>query len=117
MGKEWGDEGGVEEWMAAAADDEFAQEFKEAMASGDARRQWTVVRDAIANELMVHRCDRCTASRLRTGDQAALYLRLTTVLKELSELPEANSGEELTGLAKIRAERGNVIEMFPAAGQ
>lgn len=89
-------------------------EFREAIESGDLRIQLLAIRDAIAQELSVSRCHTCAASRLRTGDQAALYLRLAATLTELAAIPEPS--KEITGLAAIRADRpDNVFEIRPGA--
>lgn len=71
--------------------------------SGDRRRSLVALRDYLAHELGVHRCKTCEASQLRTGDTAALVLRLTKVIEEIEAIP-AVSAEE-TPLEKLRAQR------------
>ncbi len=56
--------------------------------SGDLRRQLTAMRDYLVHELSVHRCKQCEASRLKTGDTAALVLRLQKVIEDLSKIPD-----------------------------
>lgn len=58
------------------------------------RVQLEAVRDWIASQLETTVCKSCDTSRLRTGDQAALILRLTTVLKELEDLPDETASEK-----------------------
>ena len=76
--------------------DEFSMEFPKTKlqdsVKGDRRTQLEAIRDYIAHELEVHLCKTCLASRLRTGDQASLILRLQTVLAEIDALP-INTGE------------------------
>lgn len=84
------------------------EEFREKVRGDDRRGQLEAVRDWLINELTVHRCDTCSASRLRTGDQAALVLRLTTILEELAALP--NPSAEQSPLEEIRNRRNNVVE-------
>lgn len=54
---------------------------------GNRREQLEAIRDYIANELESNLCNTCLNSRLRTGDQASLILRLQGVLEELDALP------------------------------
>lgn len=67
---------------------------------GDRREQLEAIRDYIAHELEANLCSTCLNSRLRTGDQASLILRLQTVLAELDALP--NSKGEVSSLDSIR---------------
>lgn len=71
--------------------------------SSDPRTQLLAVRDYLINELMANRCKTCMGSKLRTGDQAALVLRLTTTLREISELPNPES--DLDPLQEIQNRR------------
>jgi hypothetical protein len=54
---------------------------------GDRRTQLEAIRDYLAHELEGNRCNTCRMSQLRTGDTAALVLRLSAILKEVDELP------------------------------
>jgi hypothetical protein len=81
--------------------------------SDDPRTQLMAVRDYLINELTVNRCQTCTASKLRTGDTAALVLRLTTTLKEISELP--NPDGALDPVQEIQQRRNNVVPIRPGA--
>lgn len=66
---------------------------------GDRRTQLEAIRDYIAHELEGNLCNTCANSRLRTGDQASLILRLQTVLSEIDALP---SGKVVNRLDNIR---------------
>lgn len=87
-------------------------DFIAAIESDDVRRQLVALRDLVAHELDVTRCDKCTALKLRTGDTAALVLRLQTIIREIEAMPEK---EEASRLDKIRAARGNVVELRPGS--
>lgn len=54
---------------------------------GDRRAQLEAIRDYIARELDGNMCNKCLSSKLRTGDQASLILRLQAVLAEIEALP------------------------------
>jgi hypothetical protein len=62
--------------------------------SGDMRRALIAIRDYLVQELDVNRCSSCMASKLKTGDTAALVLRLQKVLEEIASLADPNSVEE-----------------------
>ena len=81
------------------------KKFSEEIKSGDQRRALVALRDLLANELEVHRCDRCTALQLRTGDTAALALRLQKVLEDIQALPPENAEGKVTRLESIRGRR------------
>lgn len=92
-------------------DDDFLQpktaetlRLEDDLKSSDPRVQLTAVRDYLINELMSNRCKTCLGSKLRTGDQAALVLRLTTTFREIAELP--NPEADLDPLQEIHARRG-----------
>lgn len=75
----------------------------EVAVKGDRRAQLESIRDYVAHQLEGELCNNCLMSRLRTGDQASLILRLQTVLAELDALP---SGEaEQSKLGSIRSLR------------
>lgn len=76
------------------------ESLEAAVKSGDRRVALTAIRDYLAHELEGNRCRTCAMSQLRTGDTAALVLRLTKVLEEIEALPP--EGQEETGLDKIR---------------
>lgn len=80
------------------------ESLTEAVASGDTRRSLVALRDYLAHELEGNRCKSCQISKLRTGDTAALALRLQKVIEDIAGLP-AEVGEEMTELDKIRARR------------
>lgn len=51
------------------------------------REQLEAIRDFLTHELEGNRCNSCRISQLRTGDTAALVLRLMKVLEEIEDLP------------------------------
>ncbi len=73
--------------------------LSEAVKNEDRRVQLEAIRDYIARELEANLCNTCRNSRLRTGDQASLILRLQNVLAEIEALP---SGDEESPLGRIR---------------
>lgn len=77
--------------------------LEEAVKSGDRRLSLVALRDYLAHELQVHRCNTCQAFQLRTGDTAALVLRLQKVMEELESIPEADA--EVTELDRLRQGR------------
>lgn len=81
-------------------DEDVRGAFVKAMQSPDRRVQLEGLRDYLAHELGANRCKSCQSSMLRTGDQAALVLRLMKVLEDLEEL--ADVGAEKTELDKLR---------------
>lgn len=84
--------------------DEFSMQFPkvslEESVKGDRRTQLEALRDYIAHELEANLCNTCLNSRLRTGDQASLILRLQTILEELDALP--SGAEEVSTLDRLR---------------
>lgn len=81
------------------------QNFGDAVKSSDRRTQLHAIRDYLTHELEVNRCNTCMASKLRTGDTAALVLRLMKVLEEIDELPREDG--EVTELDRLRARRAH----------
>jgi hypothetical protein len=77
--------------------------LQDAVKSKDRRVALEAIRDYVAHELEANLCKTCAASRLRTGDQAALVLRLTKVLEEIAELP-VNDGQ-ISRVDEIRQRR------------
>ena len=81
------------------------------LSSDDPLEQAIGLRDYLIHELTVNRCPSCQASKLRTGDTAALVLRTKDTLETLVALRKqqaledaANLGE-VTGIAAIRGKR------------
>lgn len=70
------------------------------------RVQLEALRDYLAAQLEGHLCKTCENSRLRTGDQAALVLRLQKVMEELDALPVPNTDK--SGLDMLR-DQTNVV--------
>lgn len=65
-------------------------DVKEALESSDPRIYLTGLRDYLIHELTGNRCKACDMSKLRTGDTAALVMRLQNVLAEINGLPSAD---------------------------
>lgn len=82
-----------------------ALSLEEAIKTGDRRVQLLAIRDYLTHELEVNRCNTCMASKLRTGDTAALVLRLMKVLEEIDELPRKDG--KVTELDALRARRAD----------
>lgn len=80
-----------------------ANDFGDSVKSKDRRVQLEAIRDYLVNELEVNRCNTCTASKLRTGDTAALVLRLMKVLEEIEDLPRDDG--VVSDLDALRARR------------
>jgi hypothetical protein len=72
----------------------------------DRRTQLEAIRDYLAHELEGNRCNQCRISQLRTGDTAALVLRLTNILADIDGLPrEDGVVSELDALRQRRSAR------------
>lgn len=82
-------------------DKKFTQEIE----SDDERRQLTALRDYVAHELEGNRCNTCMMSKLRTGDTAALVLRLQKIIEDIRALPPENAEGKVTRLESIRGRR------------
>lgn len=86
--------------------------LREAVASGDRLASLIAIRDYLAWELEGHRCRTCSMSQLRTGDTAALVLRLTKVMEEIEQLEgERKKSAQTSGLAGLRQNRGTVTDI------
>lgn len=83
--------------------------LEEAVKSGDRRVSLVAIRDLIAHELEGKRCRSCEMLQIRTGETAALVLRLTKVLEELESLPEQT--EKKSRLDQIR--EGTKLRVVP----
>lgn len=79
---------------------------EEAMKKGDYRDKLVALRDYVAHELEGNRCKTCRMSQLRTGDTAALVLRLKALLDDIEALPDPNS-EEVSPLERLRASKSS----------
>lgn len=85
-----------------AASVEFTREtLKSAVRSPDRRTQLEGIRDYITHELEGNLCNTCKNSKLRTGDQASLILRLQTVLDEIAALPKEESTSRLAAVRNL----------------
>lgn len=85
------------------ADEEM--DLEAAVKSGDRRASLVALRDYLAHELQVHRCKSCQAFQMRTGDTAALVLRLQKVMEEIEGMPDTNA--EVTELDRLRQGRNS----------
>lgn len=100
------------------ADDDYPEEGKTQLVrevqSGDMRRALEALRDYVVHELDGHRCKQCEMSKLKTGDTAALVLRLQKILEDIESLAEDErqksetadktaSGGGLAGIRQLRA--------------
>jgi hypothetical protein len=83
---------------------------------GDRRTQLEAIRDHIAHELEANLCKTCENSRLRTGDQASLILRLQTVLAEIEALPEEGKVNRLASITGI-LDGGSDAPPVPLSGK
>lgn len=54
------------------------------------RQKLEAIRDYVAHELEANLCNTCLNSKLRTGDTAALVLRLKTIVDDIEALPDPN---------------------------
>lgn len=88
--------------MSDDDDSQFMQDIK----SNDHRRQLVAMRDLMAQELDGNRCRACQMLQMRSGEIAALVLRLQKVIEEIKTLPVLENGEpKKTGLELIRGRR------------
>lgn len=93
----------------------MSDDFLEGIKSGDHRKQLTVLRDRLAEELAGFNCCDCGNRRTKQDNTAALVLRLQQVLRELAELSEDKSSEapsQKKTLASLREESNNVVTPF-----
>lgn len=83
-------------------------DLHEAVSSGDERRALEAIRDYLVHELEGNRCNSCNMSKLRTGDTAALVLRLTKVMEDIAAIPK-EQGE----VSRLELIRGNIGSSAP----
>lgn len=99
--------------------DEFTMEFpREELRNavkGSRREQLEAIRDYIARELEQHLCHTCQASKLRTGDQASLILRLQTVLAEIDALGDPAKENRLASVRSLLPGGGSAAKAEPSA--
>lgn len=74
----------------------------------DRRTQLESIRDFLTHELEGNRCNSCRMSQLRTGDTAALVLRLMVVLAEIEALPREDGV-----VTRLELIRGSVATRTP----
>lgn len=80
---------------------EYERKHLSEAVKGDRRMQLEGVRDYIVNELEGNLCNTCRNSKLRTGDQASLILRLQTVLEEIANLPKDEGNSRLAAVRTL----------------
>lgn len=74
--------------------------LEEVVSKGDFRASLVALRDYVAHELESNRCSKCFNSQLRTGDTAALVLRLQKIIEDIEAIPDPN--EEADDLELLR---------------
>ena len=79
------------------------EQLSQAVRAVDRRTQLEGIRDYITHELEANLCNTCRNSRLRTGDQASLILRLQTVLDEIAALPTEGGVSRLAAVRSLGA--------------
>lgn len=79
--------------------------LEDAVKNGNRRTQLLAIQDFLVHELEVNRCNTCMASKLRTGDTAALVLRLMAVMTEIEALPREDG--QVSELDALRAKRSS----------
>lgn len=97
----------------------FPREELQRAVKGTRREQLEAIRDYIAHELEANLCNTCRNSRLRTGDQASLILRLQTVLAELDALGDDKKVNRLATVRSLHTGNGGSapeVEL-PASGE
>lgn len=79
--------------------------------SGDTLRSLVALRDYVAHELQGNRCPTCEMSKLRTGDTAALVLRLQHIINEIAILnpKKPENMEGVLSLDDIRKRRDKIV--------
>lgn len=90
------------------SDEDFFKPRKsmvESVQSNDVRESLLALRDYVAHELDGNRCKQCAMSQLRTGDTAALVLRLQKIIEDIQALPDPN--EEGDDFDRIIASQPN----------
>lgn len=80
-------------------------DLEDTVKSGDRRASLIALRDYLAHELAGNRCRSCEISKLKTGDTAALVLRLQKVMEEIEAMPSADA--EVTELDRLRQGRNS----------
>lgn len=88
--------------------------IEEAVRDGDYRKSLIALRDYVAHELEGNRCKTCAMSQLRTGDTAALVLRLQKIIEDIEALPDPNA-EEISPLERIRLKDASNVYQFKSA--
>lgn len=78
----------------------------EAVGSNDYRESLLALRDYVAHELDGNRCKQCAMSQLRTGDTAALVLRLQKIIEDIQAIPDPSvEADDLELLRQRKASR------------
>jgi hypothetical protein len=71
------------------------------------------LRDYVAHELEANRCKTCFNSQLRTGDTAALVLRLRAILEDIEGIPDPNVEGEVDDLEQLRKRKSSRAPASP----
>lgn len=78
------------------------------------RQKLEGLRDYVSHELEANRCKTCFNSKLRTGDTAALVLRLRSLLEDIEGLADPNEEEdEFDAIVKREAHWTPASSDFP----
>ena len=80
-------------------------DFSDTIKDGETRESLVAIRDFIVNYLEANRCAKCQNIELRSGDMAALLLRLMKVIEAIELLPDPNKEEAEDELASLRESR------------
>lgn len=83
----------------------MTEKFEDEIESGDYRRSLIAMRDLVAHELSGKRCKSCEMLQMRSGETAALVLRLQKIIEDIDKLPNENG--EVSKLDELRAKREN----------
>lgn len=77
------------------------------------RDKLIALRDYVAHELEANRCKTCFNSQLRTGDTAALVLRLKAILDDIEAIPDPNAEGEVDDLEALRNRKASRAPAAP----
>ena len=77
------------------------------------RDKLIALRDYVAHELEANRCKTCFNSQLRTGDTAALVLRLKAILDDIEAIPDPNVEGEVDDLERLRKQKASRAPTAP----
>jgi hypothetical protein len=85
--------------------------LEEIVKKGHYRESLIALRNYVAHELEGNRCKQCSMSQLRTGDTAALVLRLQKIIEDIEAIPDPN--EEVDDLERLRKRKASGAPAAP----